>query len=162
MLTSKLEAAQKRFQKSGDPNFAWIIQAETPWAPLTAPLAERTFALISTCGLYRLDSQLPFDAWNDLGDPSYREIHVDTPRNRLGIAHSHYDHAQVAADLNVALPADHFRRLAEQGAIGALHPWMYSFMGYLPEPRQLVAATAPAIARRLAAEGVDAVFLTPC
>ena len=66
------------------------------------------------------------------------------------------------ADLNVALPLDHFLRLAEQGAIGRLYPWMYSFMGYLPQSRQLVTETAPAVARRLAADGVDAVFLTPC
>ena len=162
MLTSKLEAAQKRIQRSNDPNFAWVIYDAAPWSPLTKPLEQCTVALVSTCGLYRLDTQAPFDAWNDLGDPSFREIHVDTPRDRLRIAHSHYDHAHLAADLNVALPQDRFIRLAEEGAVGRLYPWMYSFMGYLPESRQLVTETAPAVARRLAADGVDAVFLTPC
>ena len=162
MLTSKLEAAQKRIQRGSDPNFAWVICDAAPWSPLTKPLAESTIALVSTCGLYRLDTQAPFDAWNDLGDPSFREIHVDTPRDRLRIAHSHYDHAQVAADLNVALPVDHFFRLAEQGVIGRLYPWMHSFMGYLPQTRQLTTETAPAVARRLVADSVDAVFLTPC
>jgi hypothetical protein len=162
MLTSKLEAAQKRIQRSNDPNFTWVIHAEAPWSPLTVPLRQSTIALVSTCGLYRLDTQAPFDAWNDLGDPSFREIHVDTPRDRLGIAHAHYNHAQVAADSNVALPRDHFLRLVGEGAIGRLYPWMYSFMGYLPETRQLVTETAPAVARRLAADRVDTAFLTPC
>jgi hypothetical protein len=162
VLTSKLEAAQKRIQRSDDPNFTWVIHTATPWSPLTVPLDQITIALVSTCGLYRLDTQAPFDAWNDLGDPSFREIHVDTPRDRLRIAHSHYDHTQLAADLNVALPMDHFRRLESEGVIGRLHPWMHSFMGYLPETRQLVTETAPALARRLAADRVDAVFLTPC
>jgi hypothetical protein len=119
-------------------------------------------ALVSTCGLYRLDVQLPFDAWNDLGDPSYREIHVDTPRQRLRIAHSHYDHTQLSEDLNVALPLDHFTRLVEESVVGRLYPWLYSFMGYLPQPDQLLAETAPAVARRFKSDGVDAVFLTPC
>jgi D-proline reductase (dithiol) PrdB len=162
MLTSKLEAAQKRIQRGSDPNFAWVIHDATPWSPLTKPLAQSTIALVSTCGLYRLDTQAPFDAWNDLGDPSFREIHVDTPRDRLRIAHSHYDHTQLAADLNVALPVDCFVRLVEQRALGRLYPWMYSFMGYLPQTHQLVTETAPAVARRLAADGVDAAFLTPC
>jgi hypothetical protein len=162
MLTGKLEAAQKRIQRSNDPNFAWVIHNSGPWTPLAAPLAQSTIALVSTCGLYRTDTQAPFDAWNDLGDPSFREIHVDTPRDRLRIAHSHYDHTQIAADLNVAVPLDPFNRLVAGGAIGRLYPWVYSFMGYLPEPRQLVLETAPAVARRLAADGVQAAFLTPC
>jgi hypothetical protein len=162
VLTSKLEAAQKRIQRSNAPHFAWVIQADAPWSPLTVPLNKSTVALVSTCGVYRLDTQTSFDAWNDLGDPSFREIHVDTPRDRLGIAHAHYNHTQVVADSNVALPRDHFQRLAGEGAIGRLYPWMYSFMGYLPETRQLVTETAPAVARRLAADRVDAVFLTPC
>jgi D-proline reductase (dithiol) PrdB len=162
MLTSKLEAAQKRIQRSNDPNFAWVLHGAGPWSPMTVPLAHSTVALVSTCGLYRVDTQAPFDAWNDLGDPSFREIHVDTPRDRLRIAHSHYDHTQLAADLNVALPLDHLRRLTEEGVVGRLYPWMYSFMGYLPEPRQLVAETAPVVARRLVADSVDAVLLTPC
>jgi hypothetical protein len=162
VLTSKLEASQKRIQRSNDPNFAWVIHDAAPWSPLNKPLQQSTIALISTCGLYRLDIQLPFDACNDLGDPSFREIHLDTPRHLLRIAHSHYDHTQVAADLNVALPLDHFLRLVEQGAVGRLYPWMYSFMGYLPETHQLTTETAPAVARRLADDRVDAVFLTPC
>jgi D-proline reductase (dithiol) PrdB len=162
VLTSKLDAAQKRIQRSNDPHFAWVICDAAPWSPLNKPLERSTIALVSTCGLYRQDTQVPFDACNDLGDPSFREIHVDTPRDRLRIAHSHYDHTQVSNDLNVALPLDHFLRLVQQGAIGRLYPWMYSFMGYLPETRQLTTETAPVVARRLAADGVDAVFLTPC
>jgi hypothetical protein len=118
--------------------------------------------LLSTCGLYCLDSQLPFDAWNDAGDPSFREIHTDTPPDRLRIAHSHYDHQQVASDVNVALPVAHFRQLVQEGVVGRLHPLAYSFMGYLPEPFQLIRKTAPEVARRLAADGVHAAFLTPC
>lgn len=162
MLTSKLEAAQLSIQRRWDPHFRWVINDAVPWTPLAKPLSESTLALVSSCGLYRADAHVPFDAWNDLGDPSFREIHIDTPRDRLRIAHTHYNHQYLAADLNVALPIDHFRRLVEAGTIGRLAAWAYSFMGYLPEPRQLLAESAPAVARRMHADGVDAAFLTPC
>jgi hypothetical protein len=162
MLTSKLVSVQKSVQQRWDPHFAWVCNETAPWALPPKPLAQSTIALATTCGLYRADVQLPFDAWHDLGDASFREIHVDTPPDRLRIAHTHYNHQYLAADLNVALPISHFNQLASEGVIGRLYPWTYSFMGYLPQTRQLVNETAPVVARRLRAEGVDAVFLTPC
>ncbi len=162
MLTSKLEALQARIRERRYPHFSWLINRETPWTAPSRPLNESTVALISTCGLYCLDTQLPFDAWNDTGDPSFREIHIDTPVDRLRIAHSHYDHQQVAADINVALPVAHFRQLVGEHVLGRLHPWAYSFMGYLPEAFQLINKIAPQAAKRLAADGVHAAFLTPC
>jgi D-proline reductase (dithiol) PrdB len=162
VLTSKLEAAQANIREHWYPHFSWLINKEIPWTPPARPLGGSTVALVSTCGLYCLDSQLPFDAWNDAGDPSFREINVDTPVDRLRIAHSHYDHQQVSADLSVALPLAHFRQLVDEGAVARLHPWAYSFMGYLPESFQLINKTAPQVARRLAADGVHAAFLTPC
>lgn len=162
MLSSKLQALQTRIRDKWYPGFTWVENQGAPWTPLAKPLSQATVALLSTCGVYRADTQTPFDAWNDLGDPSFREIHVDTPADRLAIAHTHYNHQHVAADRNVALPVAHFNQLAAEGVVGRLHPWAYSFMGYLPEPRQLVAETAPQVARRLRHEGVDAAFLTPC
>jgi D-proline reductase (dithiol) PrdB len=162
VLTSSLKAAQTRIRERWYPHFSWLINEDTPWSAVARPLSEATVALISTCGLYCIDSQLPFDASNDAGDPSFREIHVDTPADRLHIAHSHYEHDQVAADLSVALPIHHFRQLASEGVIGRLYPWAYSFMGYLPESFQLVRKTAPEAARRLVSGGVHAAFLTPC
>ena len=162
MLTGKLEASQARIREQWYPQFAWLINRDVPWTTPAHALRESTVALLSTCGIYCLESQLPFAAWNDAGDPSFREIHVDTPPERLRIAHAHYDHAQIAEDLNVALPVSHFQRLVDEGLIGRLYPWAYSFMGYLPESFQLVRKTAPQVARRLAADGVQAAFLTPC
>ncbi len=162
MLTSKLEAAQARIRERWYPSFAWHLSVSLPWRPLAKPLSEATVALLSTCGLYRPDVHAAFDAQNALGDPSFREIHVDTPPDLLSIAHSHYEHHYVAQDPGVALPITLFRQLVEEGVIGRLYPWTYSFMGYLPEPRQLIAETAPQVARRLRADGVDAAFLTPC
>lgn len=162
MLTSKLQAFEARIRERWYPHFSWVINDEIPWTAPPRALSAATVALVSTCGLYCLDSQLPFDASNDAGDPSFREIHIDTPSDRVRIAHAHYDHEQVAADLNVVLPVAHFRQLVAEGVVGRLYSWAYSFMGYLPESFQLVHKSAPQLARRLASEGVHAAFLTPC
>jgi hypothetical protein len=162
MLTSKLLTLQDNVQRKWDPHFEWVIHETAPWSVLARPLAASTVALVSTCGLYRVDTQLPFDAWHDLGDASFREVHVDTPPERLRIAHSHYDHRHVASDPYATVPIPHLRGLVAEGVIGRLHPWTYSFMGYLPQTRQLVNESAPAVARRLQDEGVDAALLTPC
>ncbi|MCX7670669.1 MAG: glycine/betaine/sarcosine/D-proline family reductase selenoprotein B [Anaerolineae bacterium] len=162
MLNRKLAAVQANVQRHWDPHFAWVIHETAPWAPLARPLAQCTVALVTTCGLYRADTQLPFAAWHHLGDPSFREIHLDTPTDRLRIAHARYDHRHVAADLNVAVPIAHFNALVAEGVVGRLYPWIYSFMGYVTQTRQLVNETAPTVARRLKADGVDAAFLTPC
>lgn len=162
MLTPQLERAQQAIRGRHAPGFTWILNETGPWTPLRKPLAQTTVALASTCGLYRADTQLPFGAWNDWGDPSFREIHTDTPTERLRIAHTHYEHTHVAADPGVALPIEHLHRLAAEGIIGQLHPWAYSFMGFLPEAGQLLAETAPLVAERLRTEGVEAALLTPC
>ena len=119
-------------------------------------------ALVSTCGLYRSDVHVPFAAWHDLGDSSFRVIRDETPPERLQITHAHYDHQHVIADHEVSLPVIHFHQLVKDGVIGRCYPWLFSFMGYLPEPRQLITETAPEVARLLRADGVDAAFLTPC
>jgi D-proline reductase (dithiol) PrdB len=162
MLTSQLEAAQASIREKSYAHFAWLAFDSVPWSSLTRPLAGATVVLLSTCGLYRIDQQAPFDAWNDLGDPSFREIPVDTPADRLRIAHTHYDHQHAGPDPNAVLPMSHFRELVSEGVIGRLYPYAFSFMGYLPEPRQLMTEIAPQVAKRLAEDGVDAAFLTPC
>lgn len=162
MLTPQLETVQHAIRSRYAPGFAWVLNEASPWTPLRKPLAQATVALASTCGLYRLDTQLPFDAWNGWGDPSFREIHIDTPPERLRIAHTHYEQRHVSEDPNVALPIDPLQRLAAEGVIGHLHPWAYSFTGFLPEPGQLLAETAPSVAERLRAAEVDAAVLTPC
>ena len=114
MLNTRLEAAQARIRERWYPGFAWVVNDSAPWAPLTKPLSEVTVALVSTCGLYRSDVHVPFAAWNDLGDPSFRVIHDDTPPERLRITHAHYDHHHVAADHEVSLPVIHFHQLVKE------------------------------------------------
>lgn len=109
MLTSKLEAMQARIRERWYPDFGWVSNVAAPWSEPTTPLSRATVALISTCGLYEANDQLPFDATHDLGDPPFRSISLATRPNRLQIAHMHYGHIEVERGTAVALPAAIFR-----------------------------------------------------
>jgi hypothetical protein len=133
VLTSGLEAAQLCTRDRWHPHFARVINHETPWAPPRAALSEATVTLVSACGLHSAETQLPFDVWNDAGDPSFREIHLDTPADRLRISHSRYGHsvADCAGDrtggdsrcLRDDEPRHSLERRDTSGAARAFSPW---------------------------------------
>lgn len=162
MISERLEKSQKLVRDQFDPYFSWIENKDLQWPPYPKKLSESKVALVTSCGIYRQDTQLPFNAWNHYGDPSFREIHKDTPHDRLQIAHSHYDHKYAKSDLNCILPIDHFISFEKEGTIGSFYPWIYSFMGYNPQPKQLMEESIPVIISRMKNDNVDAVLLTPC
>lgn len=162
MLSERLQKSQKSVRDLYDPHFSWLENEELHWPAYSKILKSSKIALLTSCGIYRQDTQIPFDAWNHYGDPSFREIHIDTPRSRLQIAHNHYDHKFANNDLNCVLPIDHMLGFQAEGFIGSLYPWVYSFMGYNPQPKQLVEESISMIATRLKQDKVDAVLLTPC
>lgn len=162
MISDRLKKSQEKVRRELDPHFSWVENDTIPFTALAQPVAKSHLAYITSCGLYRTDTQLPFDAWNHLGDPSFREIHIDTPVDRLKISHAHFQHEHIEEDVNVALPIAHLQQMAAEGEIGQFYHWVYGFMGYLPQPWQFLAETVPTITRRLKADQVDAVLFTPC
>jgi len=140
-----------------------------PWTPLADPLAECVFGLVTSGGLYHLGVEPPFDverereepAW---GDPAYRTLPVDIPQREVGASHLHMNTRDVLEDLNILLPVHRFQELAAQGRIGGLTHDAYSFMGYQGYPRDTTAwreTYGPQVARKLMAEDVECVLLTP-
>ena len=134
---------------------------ETPWTPLRVPIQQAKFALVTTGGFY-VEGQQPYetDGPEGLGDWSFREIHRDTPRETLRVAHLHYDLSGPREDMNCVFPLDRFVELEREGVIGKLADTNYSFMGFIQRPDLLMSETAPEVARRLKADGVDSVFLS--
>lgn len=133
-----------------------------PWTALRKPLSTCTVALVTTAGVHPKDDE-PFDMADKEGDPTYRIIPRSTPRDHLCITHDYYDHRDADKDVNVVLPVDRLQELANDGVIGAVAPFHYSFMGHIDGrhvPR-LLAVTAPEVADRLKHEQVDVVVLTP-
>ncbi len=135
---------------------------EVPWAEPVKPLKEAVLALVTTGGVH-LKSQNPFNMADPNGDPTFREIPVDAPRDLLTITHDYYDHRDAEKDLNLVFPSQRLRELLEAGVLGALHPLAYGLMGHIDGThlQTLQEKTAPVIARKLADAGVDYALLVP-
>jgi D-proline reductase (dithiol) PrdB len=130
-------------------------------APFTLPsktLARSRVALVTTAGIH-VRGDRPFEA----SDQSYRVIPVDTPASRIVQSHSSlsFDRTAFMRDVNISFPIDRLRELVDRGAIGSVAADNYSFMGAARAPREMERATGPEVARRMLAEGVDVVLLTP-
>ena len=121
------------------------------------PLAESTIALITTAGLHRRDD-VPFAS----GAVDYRIIPGDVDFADVISSHlsSNWDRSALAQDLNVVLPIERLRELAEAGEIGGVARWHYSFMGGIPRAHRLE-PYAREVARLLKRDGVDAAVLVP-
>jgi D-proline reductase (dithiol) PrdB len=147
---------------------SWIEHeppAQIPWTPLAKPLEECRVALVSSAGIARHD-QPAFDQELERRDPwwsdqSWRPIPLGTTEADVGIYHLHIDPRFGQQDLDCVLPLRRLMELCSDGVVGAVANTHYSFMGYILEPRELMASTAPAIAASMADEAVDVAVLVP-
>lgn len=133
-----------------------------PWTPLRKALAESRVALLTTGGVH-LRGDRPFDMSDADGDPSYRIIPSHSAAAALTITHDYYDHRAADRDVNVVFPLDPLRALQAAGRIGPAAPNFYSLMGHIQGAHleTLQRITAPELAARMTAEGVDVAILTP-
>jgi D-proline reductase (dithiol) PrdB len=140
----------------------FVEVTDIPWTPLRKLVRESVVALVTTAGVH-LKSQEPFDMEDPEGDPSFRVIPQDAPRADWTITHKYYDHSAADRDVNVVLPVDRLREFHQEGLVTALAPRAYGFMGHIlgRHVTTLLEQTAPEVARRLKADGADAVVLTP-
>jgi D-proline reductase (dithiol) PrdB len=137
-----------------------------PWTPLSKPLDQCRFGLVTTAGIYDERREPPFDAEREKrepmwGDPTYRRIGRDVGQAQIGASHLHINNRDILADVNVVLPVSRFGELEEQGVIGSLAAVNYSFMGYQPNTSEWRERYGPEVAGLMKDEAVDAVLLTP-
>ena len=133
------------------------INDDTPWTAPSRPLREGRLALVTTAGLH-LRGDRPFVN----ADTTFRVFPTDSWPQDLVQSHVSigFDRTAIQRDLNVVLPLDRMRELADQGAIGSLGPNVYAFMGAQRPPYDALEASGAEAGGRLRAEGVDFVFLT--
>ena len=136
-----------------------------PFTPLPKPLAECTVALVSTAGMARLDDR-PFDQEGERrnpwwGDPTWRAIPRGTTEEQVRLYHLHIDPRFGQADLDVVLPLRRLDELVAEGRVGRSADTHYSIMGYQLRTEVLEGETAPALARDMKSQGVDAAALVP-
>jgi D-proline reductase (dithiol) PrdB len=140
-----------------------------PWTPLSRPLSECQFGLVTSGGLYHRGVEPPFDLEREKleptwGDPTYRSLPADVQQMEVGASHLHLNTRDMLEDLNILLPIHRFQELAAEGRIGGLARHAYSFMGYQGFPPDTTAwqeVYGPQVAEKLKAEEVDCVLLTP-
>ena len=133
-----------------------------PWTIPGKELRDATVALITTGGVHRID-QPPFSMVDPDGDPTWREIPLDTPRSSLTITHDYYDHRDAERDLNLVLPIERFLELVQQGILKNCHSPAYGLMGHIAgrHLETLRTRTGPELAASLASAGVDYALLIP-
>ena len=127
----------------------------TPWA--SGPkLSERRVAILSTAGLHGRGDR-PFQGFE--GD--YRVISSDTGANDLVMTHisTNFDRTGFQQDWNVVFCLDRLKDLADEGVIGSVADYHYSFMG-AAAPAQMD-SHAQNLARLLKGDKVDAALLVP-
>ncbi len=120
------------------------------------PLRERRVSIVTTAGVH-VRGDRPFAS----GAVDYRVIPGATPAADLLMSHMsvNFDRTGFQEDINVVFPLDRLRVLRDDGVIGSVSDYHYSFMGAAPiralEPK------ARELAGLLKRDGVDAVLLSP-
>ncbi len=135
---------------------------DIPWTPVRKHLNDSVLAVVTTAGVHHR-GQRPFDMTDPNGDPSFRAIDLRRPVTDLMITHDYYDHSDADRDINIVFPVERLREFEREGILGKLADIHYGFMGHILGSciETLVNNTAPEVAERLKAAGIDAVLLTP-
>jgi D-proline reductase (dithiol) PrdB len=148
------------YRDQGFPPYRWTINETAPLTRLRKPLDRCRVAMLTSGGVSRKDAP-PFDpqARNDL---RVDRIDKNTATAFFAINDDYYDHGDADRDVNCIFPIDRLRELAAEGVIGEVAPHHYSgFMGRTYIRTALVNEAAPALARQLLDDGVDAFVLVP-
>ncbi len=113
-------------------------------------------AIISTAGLHRRNDR-PFVP----GETGYRLIPKDVAANDLVMSHisTNFDRTGFQMDVNMILPLDRLNELVEEGSVGSVAHYHYSFMG-ATDPTQME-EEARVLAGIMKKDEVDAVLLIP-
>ena len=136
-----------------------------PWTPLAKSLNQTTLSVITSAGI-SLKSDRPFDMEREKreplwGDRSYRVIPRQTTEKEVDANHLHINTRYIKEDINVMLPLARMAELEAEGIIGRLAPHAYSFYGFQWKNTDFLKEAIEPIARKMKAEGVEAVLLTP-
>lgn len=142
--------------------FSPVECTTVPWCQVTKPLERSKVVVVTTAGIHH-ESQQPFDMTDPDGDPYFRIIDPQTIEKEYRITHDYYDHRDADQDLNIVFPISRLKELQNEGYIGNLSEWHFSFMGHITgnHVQTLVNRTGPQVARILNELKVDVVLLTP-
>lgn len=146
-----------------DTPYRWAHNVETPFQPLTKPLAKSRVTIVTTAARFdpAKGDQGPGAAYN--GSAKFYQVYDgDTARDHdLRISHIAYDRKHTTAtDSGTWFPLPQLRRLAAEGRIGEIAPRFFGAPTNRSH-RVTVETDAPEILARCKADGVDAAVLVP-
>ena len=136
-----------------------------PWTPMSKPLSQTTFALITSSGI-SLKSDPPFDMEREKkellwGDRSFRMIPRGTTDKEIDINHLHINTNYTKQDINIILPLSRMAEFEQEKIIGRFAPTSYSFYGFQWQNTDFLKEAIEPISKRMKIEGVEAVLMTP-
>ena len=134
-----------------------VPPSKQAWSPITKPVNQSTIALLSSAAL-RLQDQKPFVPREDL---SYRQIPADPVAGRIIIDHHSGIGRVPKQDPEIVFPRTALASLTQQGIVGAIPPFHFSFMGGVRRAQEIEDELAPAIAADLKKMAVDLALLVP-
>ena len=151
-----------RLENLPEPQRSHIAKTKLPtfdthsWAAGPS-LSRRRIAIISTAGLHRRED-MPFTF--EPGD-NYRIIPGNCASNELIMSHisTNFDRSGFQQDWNIVFPLDRLHELCDEGVIGSVADFHYSFMGAM-DPAELE-QSARKLAGLLKNDKVDGVLLVP-
>ena len=140
---------------------AMTADIETPVFERTAftkpkPLREATVAIVTSASLHH-----PDDPDFDPVDAGYRVLSSARRDYVMGHWSPNFDTTGFAVDINTVFPIDRLDELAAQGVIGAVASEHLAYAGNQFDLSGVRLDSGPAGAKRLVAQGVDVVLLTP-
>ncbi len=134
-----------------------VSPSKQAWSHITKPVNQSTVALLSSAAL-RLQDQEAFVPREDM---SYRRIPA-VPDAGIVIIDHHSGIGRVPKqDPEIVFPRTALASLAQQGIIGAVSRFHFSFMGGVRRTQEIEAELAPAIAADLKKLAVDLALLVP-
>jgi D-proline reductase (dithiol) PrdB len=141
------------------------FKSHIPWTPMSKPLSKVTVALVTSAGI-SLKSDPPFDMEREKkeifwGDRSYRIIPRGTTEKDIEAKHLHINTKYIKEDINVILPLSRMAEFEQEGMIGCLAPFSYSFYGYQWKNTDFLREAIEPISKKMKDERVEAVLLTP-
>lgn len=139
-----------------------VKSVDIPWTPVGKLLRDSKVAIVTTSGVHHR-GQNPFDMSDPEGDPTFRVLDVRQSTYDLMITHDYYDHTDADKDINIVFPIERLKEFEKEGIVGKIARYHYGFMGHIDgyHINALIDEHAPEVARRLMADNVDTVILTP-
>jgi glycine/betaine/sarcosine/D-proline reductase family selenoprotein B len=146
-----------------DTPYRWAHNIETPFQPLTKPLAKSRIAIVTTAARFdpTKGDQGPGAPYT--GSAKFFQVYDGdaTQDHDLRISHIAYDRKHTAAtDSGTWFPLPQLRRLAAENRIGEVAPRFFGAPTNRSH-RVTVETDAPEILARCRADGVDAAILVP-